>query len=229
MITKNIISLGGGGFSMESENPALDLYILSQARRKHPKVCFLPTASGDAAGYIEKFYNSFRDHDCTPVHLSLFSPPVGDLQNFILDCDVIYVGGGNTRNMLVLWKEWGLDRFLRAAWEQGVVLCGISAGAICWFEQGQTDSNPGTLSRLDCLGFLPGSCSPHFDGEPERRPDFLRKIQSGEMKTGYGIDDSVGLHFVDLELRRIVRSKPGPKAYFIEGSDQVKTLDPIDL
>jgi putative intracellular protease/amidase len=136
---RQIIAMGGGGFSMEPDNLLLDRYVLQQARMPNPTVCFLPTASGDSDGYIGRFYSAFTTLPCRPRHLSLFRQP-RDLAGFVAECDVIYVGGGNTRNMLAIWRACELDRMLRAAWESGTVLCGVSAGAICWFEQGHTDS-----------------------------------------------------------------------------------------
>jgi dipeptidase E len=114
---KQIIAMGGGGFSMEPENPLLDLYVLQQTIQASPKVCFVPTASGDAEGYIQRFYHSFNSHQCQTSHLSLFKPPTADLEDFILDKEIIYVGGGNTKNLMVLWKEWKLDKILKKAWE----------------------------------------------------------------------------------------------------------------
>ncbi|WP_349288079.1 Type 1 glutamine amidotransferase-like domain-containing protein, partial [Pseudoalteromonas sp. BZP1] len=111
-----MIALGGGGFSMEPKNTLLDTYVLNQSRKVKPKICFIPTASGDSDNYISRFYNFFEKQNCTPTHLSLFKPPTRDLESFILDKDIIYVGGGNTRNLLVLWKEWGLDNILKKAW-----------------------------------------------------------------------------------------------------------------
>lgn len=125
---KQIIALGGGGFSMEPENPLLDSYILKQSKEINPKICFIPTASGDADNYIARFYDFFKTQNCRPTHLSLFNPPTRDLEEFILEKDIIYVGGGNTKNLLVLWREWGLDKILKKAWEKGIVLAGISAG-----------------------------------------------------------------------------------------------------
>jgi dipeptidase E len=152
-----IITIGGGGFSMEPDNLALDRFVLSVCRSARPKVCFLPTASGDAAGYIERFYLSFRTLPCTPSHLSLFNLDATDLRAFVLDQDVIYVGGGNTRNLLVLWREWGLDTILRETWQSGIVLAGLSAGALCWFEAGVSDSvRAHDLQAIHCLGFIPG-------------------------------------------------------------------------
>ncbi len=223
-----IIALGGGGFSMEPDNLSLDRYILAQSRAKKPKICFVPTASGDSESYIARFYDAFNRLDCDPTHLSVFAPPTRDLDSFVSEMDVIYVGGGNTKNLLCLWQEWKLDQYFRAANENGTVLAGLSAGAICWFDEGLTDSISGKLTRLKCLGWLPGSCSPHFDSEVERRPVFVEKIKSKEMVAGYGIDDGVGLHFVDSQLTAVISSRPNAKAVFIENSNGLseKVLQP---
>ena len=222
---KQIIAMGGGGFSMEPENSLLDKYILEQAGKKTPKICFIPTASGDADGYIERFYESFRKLDCYPAHLSLFSPNFPDLEEYVLMQDILYVGGGNTRNMLVLWREWGLDTILRKAYEQGMILAGLSAGSNCWFEEGHTDPINAPLRKIDCLGFLPGSHCPHYNGEEERRPSYKALVGKGEMKPGYAVDDSCALHFIDGELERAVSSKPEAKAYTVnaEGGFAVET------
>ena len=208
----DIIALGGGGFSME-ETPALDLYILEQAKQERPKVCFLATASGDAEGYIGKFYMAFSQLSCQPTHLSLFKTPPPDAASILLDSKVIYVGGGSTRSMLALWREWGVDKLLRRAYKQGSILTGISAGAICWFEQGHSDSVSQKLAPIECLGFLKGSCSPHFDGEAERRPSYLKLLKSGRILPGYGVDDSCALHFIDGKLKGAVASRANAKAY----------------
>jgi len=154
---KQIIAMGGGGFSMEPDNLLLDRYVLAQVPKETPKICFIPTASGDADNYVERFYTAFRPLSCTPCHLSLFQPDFADLRSYVLEQDILYVGGGNTRNMLILWKEWGLDRILREAYERGAVLTGLSAGSICWFEEGVTDPLNGPLYKLNGLGLLAGS------------------------------------------------------------------------
>jgi dipeptidase E len=147
-------------------------------------------------------------------HLPLFRLAVNELRSFLLGQDIIYVGGGNTRNMLVLWREWGLDVILREAWEKGTILCGISAGSICWFEQGLSDSiAAGELRPLNCLGFLQGSNCPHYDGEPLRRPCFHAFVSEGLMMDGYAADDWVGLHYVGSKLHQIVSAKPNANAY----------------
>jgi peptidase E len=136
--------------------------------------------------------------------------------SFVQDQDVIYVGGGNTRSLLALWREWGLDTALRAAYENGVLLGGISAGMICWFEYGITDSNPGALSPLPGLGWLPGTACPHYDGEAERRPAFHRMLAEERVPPGYAADDGAALHFIDEQLAEVVVTKPTAGAYRVE-------------
>ena len=199
---------------MESDNPLLDQYVLDQAPRSTPRVCFLPTASGDNDNYVRRFYDAFTRLDCRPRHLSLFRPPVGGPGPVLLEQDVVYVGGGSTFNMLALWRAWGLIDVLREAWEAGVVLCGISAGSLCWFEEGLSDSVvPGQYERLGGLGFLPGSHCPHYDGEDRRRPVYHRLIGSGALTGGVAAEDGVALHYVGLTLERVVSSRPAAKAY----------------
>jgi dipeptidase E len=220
---KQIIAMGGGGFSMEPENPLLDLYVLQQASSENPKVCFVPTASGDADGYIQRFYKAFGEHTCEPSHLSLFNPPTTDLEDYVLSKDIMYVGGGNTRNLLVLWKEWGLDAILKKAWEQGIILSGLSAGSICWFEEGVTDSVPGELTGLTCLGLLSGSNCPHYDGEQDRRPSYHRLIQAGKVGHGIAADDGVGIHYLDQDIHRVISSRQHARAYSVESRNGVIT------
>jgi peptidase E len=126
---------------------------------------------------------------------------------------VIFIGGGNTKSMLAVWRDWGVPEILREAWESGIVLTGVSAGAICWFEQGVTDSWAGGLRPIDGLGFLPGSCCPHYDGEADRRPSYHRLLSSGEIAAGIAIEDWTGVHFVGTNLHRVVTSKCGARAY----------------
>jgi peptidase E len=213
---KQIIAMGGGGFSMEPGNPAMDRYIRDQSGKAHPKVCFLPTAGGESPEYIIRFYEAFTALECHPSHLSLFSLPTADLASFLLEKDIIYVGGGNTKSMLALWREWRLDEILRQAWEAGVVLAGLSAGAICWFEQGVTDSVPGQFGPLDCLGYLEGSCCPHYDAETERRPAYHRLLRTGAIEPGYALDDGAALHFIGESLHRVVTSRPEAQAHAVK-------------
>ncbi|WP_339264625.1 Type 1 glutamine amidotransferase-like domain-containing protein [Solibacillus sp. FSL W7-1472] len=212
---RQIIAMGGGGFSMEPDNPLLDRYILKEAKTANPKICFLPTASGDSEQYISRFYSFFNDQNCDPSHLSLFNPPSRDLESFVLEKDILYVGGGNTKNLLALWKEWGLDSILRKAWEEGVILAGLSAGAICWFEQGVTDSYGDGLEPINCLGFLKGSNCPHYDGETERRPAYHKLMETNKLHSGIALDDGVAIHYKEQEIHKIVSSRPNAKAYSV--------------
>ncbi|MEI6082985.1 MAG: peptidase E [Verrucomicrobiota bacterium] len=213
MTARHIVALGGGGFSMEPENPFLDDFILELSGKRRPKIVFLATASGDADGYIERFYKAMPQRRCQASHLSLFKRTIVDSTAFLLRHDVIYVGGGNTANMLAIWRVHGVDRALRTAWRQGVVLAGISAGANCWFEASSTDSF-GPLSVLrDGLGLLPGSVCPHYDGEKNRRPTFHRFVASNQLPGGYALDDGAAVHFVGRRLAEAVSSRPQAKAY----------------
>lgn len=209
---------------MESDNPLLDQYVLDQASRQPPRICFLPTASGDNDNYIRRFYDAFTQLDCRPRHLSLFHPPEGGPEPVLQEQDVIYVGGGSTFNMLALWRAWGLIRVLQEAWEAGTVLCGISAGSLCWFEEGISDSVvPKKYMKLSGLGFLPGSHCPHYDGESGRRPVYHRLIGSGELSEGIAAEDGVALHYIGLVLERVVSSRAEAKAYRVhQDGDQAQ-------
>jgi peptidase E len=210
---RQIIAMGGGGFSMEPENLALDRYILDQVGKPHPKICFVPTASGDAELYVLHFYQAFTTLGSEPSSLSLFSPPLGDLEDFVMDKDVIYVGGGNTRSMLAVWREWGLDSIFRRAYAAGVILAGISAGANCWFETCTTDSVPGQIGVLPCLGILRGSFTPHYDGEAARRPALHSLLLENRILPGLAADNSSAVHYQDDSLVRSVCSREGAQVY----------------
>jgi len=228
----HMIAMGGGGFSMEPDNLALDRYILDQTGKARPKACFLPTAAAESFEYIVKFYSAFTRLGAEPSHLSLFRLPTADLRGFVMEKDVIYVGGGNTRSMLALWREWGLDAILREAWQNGTVLAGLSAGAICWFEQGVTDSVPGQLGALNCLGYLPGSACPHYHSEVNRQPSYHQLIMNGQIQAGFGIDDSAALHYIDGQLQRVVRSKNSANAWRVStqaGKIVEEALPALDL
>jgi dipeptidase E len=216
---RTIIAMGGGGFSMEPDNPLLDDFILAQANAARPRVCFLPTASGDADGYIVGFYTAFANR-AEASHLRLFNRTRGDIEALLLGQDIIYVGGGNTENLLAIWRTHGLDRILRTAWEAGVVLAGLSAGSICWFEAGTTDSFGPDLDVLtDGLGFLAGSHCPHYDGEAQRRPTYHALVADGRLPAGYAADDGAALVFDGTELREVVASRPDATAYRVEAAE----------
>ena len=193
---------------MEPDEPALDEFILDLSPAAVPKVCFLPTASGDADEQVRRFHATFGDMRCEPSALSLFRLGVEpiDPRAHLLAQDVIYVGGGSMRNMLAIWREHGLDAILVDAWREGVVLAGLSAGAMCWFEAGITTSSGRPDPALG-LGILPGSLSVHLDGEPEREPAFLEAISRGDIPPGWAADDGVPPEVIELRsVRRSARS-----------------------
>ena len=213
-----ILAIGGMALPPELDNLLLVKYFLEQTGRRKPKVLYIGTATGDAEAGRLRFYAGFSQFDCKPSHLSLFARTPRDLESLVLEHDAIFVGGGNTRSMLAVWRDWGLDRHLRTAWERGIVLGGGSAGSICWFGQGITDSVAGPLTALPCLGFLPGSNCPHYDSEPQRRPTFRKLIASGRMPDGVAADDGVALHYIDGKLAHAVASRPRAKAYRVTRS-----------
>jgi peptidase E len=222
VIAVRVVAMGGGGFSMEPENPLLDEFVLTCARdaraTARPRVCFVPTASGDAEGYVARFYRAFSVLDCQPADLQLFPRTVDDLEAFVLAQDVIYVGGGNTANLLAVWRVHGLDRILRTAWEQGVVLTGLSAGMNCWFAESVTDSYGAHELRPlhDGLALLSGSACPHYDGEEQRRPTFRRLVGEQALGDGWAADDGAALVFDGDRLAEVVASHPAATGYRVE-------------
>jgi peptidase E len=211
--------MGGGGFLMEPRNSRLDRWILSLARGR--RVLFIPTASGDSDRPLMRFYRAFRKLSCDASHLPLFNRRDRDLRDVVLSQDVIYVGGGNTANMLAVWRVHGVDALLREAWESGIVLCGVSAGALCWFEAGLTDSFGPELRPLHgALGFLPGSFCPHYDGEATRRPGYTRAVASGQLPPGHAADDGVGVLFEGTRLADVAASRRRASAYRVEADGE---------
>jgi peptidase E len=220
-----IIAMGGGGFSMEPDNPLLDDYVLSLSKRQPARVCFIPTASGEAAGYIVRFYRALAGRSI-PTDLTFFDPAglprrprsTSDLSSFLDEQDIFYVGGGNTANLLGIWRTHGLDRLLADAFRRGAILCGVSAGMICWFQASVTDSFGELAPLRDGLGLLTGSVCPHYDGDPARRPTYRRLVESG-FPAGYAADVGAALHFVGDKLSRAVSSREGAAAYRVEMRD----------
>lgn len=214
-----IVALGGGGFSMEKQSTAIDDYLLELTGAEHPRVCFLPTASGDADHYVVRFYRRFST--CSAAsHVSLFRRDQGyegvedDLASHLLAQDLIYAGGGNVVSMLGVWQAHGLDLVLREAWERGIVLCGPSAGSLCWFAEGLSAFH-GSARRVRGLGLLPYSNCVHYDAEPIRRAEYHRCVVDG-MSPGYAADDNVALHFAGTELHRVLGSRATGTAYYVE-------------
>lgn len=210
--------MGGGGFTMEPSNPALDEFILALPGKREPRILLLPTASGDADKQEGQFHATFDDRPCEPTVLSLFrlgADGPQDLHALLLSQDVIYVGGGSLRNMLAIWRVHEIDTILREAWQSGVVLAGLSAGAMCWFAGGVTKST-GTPEVARGLALLPGSLSVHADGEPDRLPVYEAAVASRDLPAGWALDDGVGLLFRGDHLERVVTSRPGTTATWVE-------------
>jgi len=218
MSTRHIFAIGDNGFRSDPHTHSLYQTLLKTTGKAKPKVCVIPTASGDAQDYIDAFYAMFRNYECEVSHLSLFRGEKEDLASILLKQDLIYVTGGNTINMLLLWKHWGVDQIIRKAYEQGTVLAGGSAGSLCWFEGGVTDSIPERFSSMTCLGFVKGSNCPHYD-ELTRRPYYQNAVQSGELKPGYATQNGVALHFVNEVFEEAISAYPGKAAYFVDQHD----------
>ena len=190
----HIIAIGGGGFGRNPNHRKIEKYILELTGKEKPNVVFFPTASAENQAYIIQFYKCFTKMSCEPSHVTFFQR-TPRLDSIINKADVIYVGGGNTKSMLAVWQEWKLDKLLLKAYNNGKILCGVSAGAICWFEQGITDSWASNLNVMDCLGFLPEMACPHYQEEMDRKPDVHKMLKQGKCGPGWAIDDGAAIHF----------------------------------
>jgi peptidase E len=222
--------MGGGGFSSWFEDAALDLFALSLTRRATPRVCLLPTAGGDAEEQISRFYRFYGAHPCEPSHVPLFRlAGMGlDLRAHLMTQDLIYVGGGSMLNLLAIWRAHGLDQILRDAWRAGVVLCGLSAGSMCWFEQGITTST-GEPTPARGLGLLSGSNSVHWSSQPARRGAYRETIAAG-MPAGYGVDDGCALLFKGTRLHEAVAARQECGAWRVElAADGSVVERPLDV
>ena len=203
MLNKNIVAIGGGGFGRSLGELKIEKYITSLVNTKRPKVCFIPTASGDNDLYKLNFYRAFSKLNCITSHIDFFSR-TENLEKKILNQDIIYVGGGNTKSMLAIWKEWNLNNILKSGYERGIVMSGVSAGAICWFDKGVTDSFADKLEIIDCLGVVRGIACPHYDEEKEREPFVREIINSQRVNSCICIEGNCALHINnDLNYKSI--------------------------
>ncbi len=209
MADRHIVGLGGG--AEPEQGLRMRAYILGLTGKERPRVLSVPTAMGDDDSAVATFFE-YHAAVAEASVLRVFPWPPENLRDLVLSQDAIFVGGGNTANMLALWRVHGIDALLREAWEQGIVLYGGSAGMICWFEAGVTDSYGPELEGMECLGFLPGSACPHYDGEERRRPRY-RELVDGGFPEGLAAEDGVGLHFVGTELAEVVTCRLGATAY----------------
>jgi dipeptidase E len=221
---RHIVGLGGGG-DTAAQTALLHDYVLGLTGEDRPRLLWVPTASADNTEYTVWFYESFS-RQAEVSTLMTFPWPPENLREVVLEQDAICVSGGNTANMLAIWRVHGIDTLMREAWEKGIVLWGASAGMICWFEMGVTDSFGPQLEGLDCLGFLPGSACPHYDGEERRRPRY-QELVAGGLHAGIAADDGVALHYVGTELQEIVTCRPGTAAYRVtpEGEARLETRE----
>jgi dipeptidase E len=224
MAERHIVGLGGGGDTPEQNDRLYD-YILGLTGKERPRMLYVPTAIAEDPDGIVMFYERFRGR-AELSHLRTFPWPPENLSELILSQDAIDVSGGNTANMLAIWRVHGIDELLREAWENGVVLWGASAGMICWFEAGVTDSFGPQLGGMECLGFLPGSACPHYDGEERRRPRY-RELIDGGFPEGVAADDGVGIHYVGTEIAEVVTCRPGAAAYRVrrDGEERLETRE----
>jgi len=225
-MTRKILIAGGGFVSA----PFIR-YMAQLTGKPRPRVCYLPTAVGDHPDAIISFYKNCSALDVMPLVQASFIASHDQQESWeesLLSMDAIVASGGNTLNQQAIWKAQGIDVVLRQAWERGIVLGGSSAGSLCWFEEGTTDSRPKDLSVVQCLGFLAGSHCPHYNSEPGRRPLYQSLVASGRMKPGYACDDDAGLYFEDDRVARVVSTREGAKAYYVSVVDGTLVERPFD-
>lgn len=217
-MTRKILIAGGG------YGTAFIRYMAELTSKRRPKILYLPTAVADSPTAVIMFYKACAPLDVEPSVQNVFIESLSQTRSWedvFLSVDGIVASGGNTLNQQAIWRAQGIDVVLRRAWDQGIVLGGSSAGSLCWFEEGTTDSRPQELTKIECLGFLKGSHSPHYDGEPGRRPLYHRLIGSGELKPGYACDTDAGIYFEDNEVKRVVATRPDAKVYYVSAADGV--------
>ena len=224
---KQIIAIGGGGFGRNPQQHLIEQYILDQAKSSRPNILFIPTATGELDSYIVNFYKVFSKLQCNPNHLSFFKR-TPNLHQLIAEQDVIFVGGGNTKSMLAVWREWQLDEYLSDAYNRGVVMSGVSAGAICWFQQGITDSWESELKVMPCLEFVDGVCCPHYDEEPERRPTTKKLLINNNYQEVIGIEGGCALHIKEGNIFKAVRFSQNKNSYRVTAKDNKIIESPID-
>lgn len=227
--TPRQILIAGGGFGT-----AFVRYMAELTGKDRPRLCYLPTASADRESGIIRWYETCASLDVTPLVQQSFISSYNMDQSWrdvLLSMDGIVVSGGNTLNQQAIWRVQGIDEVLREAWDRGIVLGGASAGSLCWFEEGTTDSRPREVTKIECLGFLRGSHSPHYDAEEVRRPTYHRLILSGALKPGYACDNDAGIYFVDNEVRRVVKTRDEASVYYVdvEGGEVIETELPAEM
>lgn len=221
------ILIAGGNFGT-----AFIRYMAQLTGKARPKLLFLPTAAADSDQSRLAWYRACAPLNVEPSDQASFIASARQTRSWddvLLSVDGIVCSGGNTLNQQAIWKAQGIDVILRQAWDRGIILGGASAGSLCWFEEGTSDSRPKELTIVQGLGFLKGSHSPHYDAEKDRRPLYHQLIGSGQMKPGYACDNDAGIYFEDNEVRRVVATREGAKAYYVSvvgGQVVEKVLEP---
>ncbi len=224
---KQIIAIGGGGFGREIKELRIEKYIVEQSNKKNPSICFVPTATGDDSKYIENFYKAFDSLGCKTSHIDFFKRTI-NLENHIKEQDIIFVGGGNTKSMLAVWRDWELDKILYKAYKKGTIMSGVSAGAICWFEKGITDSWKDNQAIIPCLGFVQGICCPHYDEEPERIP-FVNQILNDELISEcIAIEGFCALHLVNGVPKYSVSFANKKNCFLVNKNDSIISNNQIE-
>ncbi len=212
LLKKHIVAIGGGGFGRNNSSNLIEKYILSLSGKKSPNICFLPTATGDDDTYIVRFYSIFTQFNCLPTHIEFFKRTT-DIHNHIMNQDVVFVGGGNTKSMLAIWNDWGMTSLLKHAYNKGVIMSGVSAGAICWFTSGITDSWDNELKILPCLDFIKGTCCPHYDEEPSRIPYVKKVLFEEKINNCISIEGGSAMHFIDDKPFKNISFKNNKNTY----------------
>ena len=224
----HIIAIGGGGFGRNPKHNKIEKYILSQVDKEKPNIVFIPTASAEDKAYIINFYSCFTRLNCSPSHINFFQR-TPRLDSILNKADVIYVGGGNTKSMLAVWREWKLDKLLLKAYRRGAVMSGVSAGAICWFKQGVTDSWASNLNPMECLGFIDGMACPHYQEEKDRRPSVHEMLKKGIASPGYAIDGGAAVHFKNGKYYQSLQFYPESSVYQVSFSGKVVEESKMDM
>lgn len=210
-----------GGYHFRKRNRLLENYLLAMSSQPKPRVCFLPTASAESPEEIEKFYQAFHSLPCEARHLELTEGDLKSVEKQILQNDILLVGGGSTKRLLAVWRRFDLEKVFKKAWQKGIVLAGISAGSLCWFEEGVAQSHKG-LDVVKGLGVLKGSHCVHYDRQKKRRKVYSEFLKQKKIKSGFAVEDGVALHFINKKLYKVVSTKKNASAYLVSCHKEVQ-------
>jgi len=204
-----LLFASGGGFIPQAWQPSLmPPYLLGLSPAKSPKICWLGPASGENPNSFEGWQREMQRHDCRAYHFNIYQPATLDFAGYLSEMDIIFVGGGSTKNLMALWREWDFAPALRVAWDAGAILSGESAGMICWFQSGLTDSFPEVLGPVKGLGFLPGSANPHYNIRPDRQSRYRELIANGTLDSpGLALDQDTSVLYRDGAIAEIVSAR----------------------